>query len=396
MKVAKITILACLLVAAAALALVRLPVAHSQEAAQLGDPLPDLTPEELRLFRDGLDEFERDKDIEDGLGPGFNGRSCAECHSVPATGGASAVTVVRFGRLEEDQFDGLEGLGGTGLQMFAIKTRCQQRIPAAANVIARRLTLPIFGDGLIEAIPDGDIIANAEKQPKKPRGRVHWVTDLAADKGQERRVGRFGWKAQQATLLAFSADAYLNEMGITSRFLREDRMPFGASQSEECDRVPDPEDVFDQRAQLFSVDKFAHFMRFLAPPPRLPKNHEMDAGEHLFLSIGCAVCHTPSFMTGPSASPALDRKTVAAFSDFLLHDVGTGDGIRQGDAAANEVRTPPLWGLRARTPYLHDGSAATPEQAILRHGGQAKDAHAAYQQLSPSERRSLLAFLNSL
>ncbi|MBI1749001.1 MAG: hypothetical protein HYR55_20820, partial [Acidobacteria bacterium] len=221
----KLLFLAILLISGSLLFLPHLPKpAYSQVSPSYGEPLQGLTDEELRLFRIGQEDFEEIREINDGLGPGFNARSCAECHSTPATGGASAMSVVRFGSLTGEVFDGLESLGGSLLQLFAIRTRCQARIPPQANVIARRLTLPIFGDGLIESIPDDDILATAKSQTEDMRGRAHLINDLAT---KTRRVGRFGWKAVHATLLSFSADAYLNEMGITSRFLPDDRPPNG-------------------------------------------------------------------------------------------------------------------------------------------------------------------------
>ena len=179
--------------------------AISQRGAQFGDPLPGLTAEQLELFKDGLEDFKEVEEVEKGLGPGFNARSCGECHSTPAPGGASAMTVVRFGRVENGQYDPLTEKGGSLLQLFAIAPECQERVPAEANVVASRVTTPLFGAGLVENIPDEAIIANAEGQSAALRGRVHMVMDAAT---KQMRVGRFGWKAQQATLLSFSADAF--------------------------------------------------------------------------------------------------------------------------------------------------------------------------------------------
>ena len=163
-----------------------------------------------------------------------------------------------------------------------------------------------------------------------------------------------------------------------------------------CDPFPDPEDRPDPVTRRRGIDNFASFMKFLAPVPRAASNAATQAGERTFGAIGCATCHVPALTTGPSAHPAFDRKPVPLFSDLLLHDIGTGDGIQQGAAEAAEIRTPALWGLRFRRPLLHDGSAATIPDAILRHQGEAELARRGYERLSPEERQLLLAFLRSL
>ena len=214
------------------------------------------------------------------------------------------------------------------------------------------------------------------------------------------RVGRFGWKAQQATLLAFSGDAYVNEMGITNRIFPFENAPNGnAGKLSACDTVPDPEDTGDD------IVAFENFMRLLAPPPRDDeRDHDGDRGREasrggrgrrVFEKIGCAVCHPGGFTT-VSRVAAINGKTVDAFSDFLLHDVGTGDGIIQGDAAANLLRPPPLWGVSESAPYLHDGSAGTIREAIRRHSNQGAAARKAFQDLSHEEQEALLEFLDSI
>jgi CxxC motif-containing protein (DUF1111 family) len=163
-----------------------------------------------------------------------------------------------------------------------------------------------------------------------------------------------------------------------------------------CDPIPDPEDIRDPRTRRRGVDNFESFMKLLAPVAREAGDADAVLGETLFTSIGCANCHTPVLMTGPNVNPLFDRKPVALFSDLLLHDVGTGDGIVQGAAEAGEIRTPSLWGLRMRRPFLHDGSASTIEDAIRRHGGEAALARRGVEQMSPREFQALLAFLRSL
>jgi CxxC motif-containing protein (DUF1111 family) len=213
----------------------------------------------------------------------------------------------------------------------------------------------------------------------------------------DRRVGRFGWKAQHATLLAFGADAYRNEMGITNALFASE-LAFGVdvARMRLCDPIPDPEDAVDPRTGRRGIDNFASFMKFLAPVPRQTVDDTTRRGESIFGALGCASCHVPSLPTGPNVSPSLHRRPVPLFSDLLLHDVGTGDGIPQGAAQPNEFRTPALWGLRFRRPLLHDGSAATTEEAILRHRGEAERVRAAYQRLGSEDRAALLWFLSSL
>jgi CxxC motif-containing protein (DUF1111 family) len=380
-----------------ALLLLVAAVARTADETLPGSPLPGVTPSEHELFQIGLDDFTEVEDAGDGLGPAFNGASCAICHSVPAIGGVSSMTEVRAGHRDaEGVFHELNG--GTLFHLFSTPPHtCQVRIPPEANVIARRGPIPVFGAGLVEAIADETIVALEDPEDRDGdgvSGRAGRVIDIAT--GRE-RIGRFGWKAQHATLLAFSGDAYRNEMGITNDLFREeDARGFSAEQLRLCATTRGIEDVRDRQTRLRGIDNFANFMRFLAPIERGPLDAAARAAEGVFTSIGCASCHTPVLTTGANANPLFDRKPLALFSDLLLHDVGTGDGIEQAPAAANEIRTPALWGLRARRPLLHDGSAATPADAILRHGGEARRAVERYSALSSAEREALLAFLNSL
>ena len=186
-------------------------------------------------------------------------------------------------------------------------------------------------------------------------------------------------------------------MGITND-LFPDELAFGISpeQMKLCDRIPDPEDRADPRTRRRGIDNFEAFMKFLAPAGRGPVDESVRAGETMFGTVGCAACHVPSLQTGPDSNPLFNRKTVPLFSDLLLHDVGTGDGIRQEAAGPQEFRTPALWGLRLRRPLLHDGTAATIEDAIGRHGGEASSARERFTSLSAEQRATLLAFLKSL
>ena len=364
-----------------------------------GDPLPGINGGDFEDFRLGLEDFMEVETVEDGLGPAFNGSSCAVCHSVPAIGGAGVVAEVRAARRDErGDFVELSPTSSSLFQIFSIPTHtCQPVIPPEANVIARRVPIPLFGAGLVEAIADETILALEDPDDRNRdgvSGRAAMITDIATG---HRRVGRFGWKAQQATLLAFSADAYRNEMGITND-LFPDELAFGIDkdQMKLCDRIPDPEDRPDPRTRRRGIDNFEAFMKFLAPAARGPIDDTVRAGEVLFGVVGCAACHVPSLQTGPNANPLFHRKTVPLFSDLLLHDVATGDGIRQEAASSQEFRTPALWGLRLRRPLLHDGSAATVEDAIGRHAGEAAPANSRFLALTAEQRNAMLAFLKSL
>jgi CxxC motif-containing protein (DUF1111 family) len=364
-----------------------------------GDPLPGITSGDFEEFRLGLEDFTEVETAEEGLGPAFNGSSCAVCHSVPTIGGAGVVAEVRAARRDErGEFVELVPTSGSLFQIFSIPTHtCQPIIPPEANVISRRVPIPLFGAGLVEAIPDETLLAlddAGDRDRDGISGKAAVVTDIATG---HRRVGRFGWKAQHATLLAFGADAYRNEMGITND-LFPDELAFGITreQMKLCDRIPDPEDRPDRRTRRRGIDNFEAFMKFLAPAGRGPIDDVARAGEVLFGTVGCASCHVPSLQTGPSANAVFHHKVVPLFSDLLLHDVGTGDGIRQEAAEPQEFRTPALWGLRLRRPLLHDGTAATIEDAIAAHANEAASARSRFMAVSPDQRAALLGFLKSL
>jgi CxxC motif-containing protein (DUF1111 family) len=301
-------------------------------------------------------------------------------------------------RLADGRVVSLDESGETLFHLFSVPTHgCQPVIPADANIIARRVPIPVFGAGLIEAIEDDTLIVLAQQQTQGRdgvSGRVAIVTDRGTG---ERRVGRFGWKAQHATLLAFGADAYRNEMGITNAlFPAELAVGVSADRMRLCDPIPELEDIPDPRTRRRGIDNFASFMQLLAPVARGPIDARVAAGEGVFLAVGCSTCHVPMLETGPNANPLFHRQPVPLFSDLLLHDIGTGDGIPQEAAGPSEIRTPALWGLRFRRPLLHDGSAATIVDAIVRHQGEALAARRAVERLREEEWAALLAFLNSL
>ena len=390
------------LAAAGAVVLVLAVPAPAQVSARQvlpGDPLPGLTPVELEEFMLGLEDFLEVENAEEGLGPAYNNTSCAGCHNVPAIGGIAPMTTTRAGVRESDgAYRDIEPGRGSLFQIFSIPTHaCQSVIPAEANVIVKRVPIPLFGAGLIEAIPDAGLEALADPEDLDGdgvSGRAPLVPDLVTG---ELRVGRFGWKSQRATLLDFGADAYRNEMGITNDLFPEE-LTFRLSerQLELCDATPDPEDVVEPSTGRRGIDNFESFMRLLAPPARGAVTPRVAAGRRVFDAIGCAACHVPGLMTGRSSNPLFDRRSVPLFSDLLLHDVGTGDGIGQAGAGPGEIRTPPLWGLRFRRPLLHDGSAATALEAVRRHTNEAVLARAGFERLAAAEREALIAFLDSL
>lgn len=362
-----------------------------------GDPLAGLTATQLASFTLGLQEFSNVEGPEDGLGPIFNGTSCAQCHSVPGTGGSSTTTVTRFGRVVNGQFDPLTEKGGSLLQRFAIDPAVLEVIPPEANIIANRLSTPLFGAGLIEAIPDATIQAGARQQkPDGVRGRAAIIDDIASG---TQRVGRFGWKAQQATLTSFAGDAYVNEMGITNRLFPVENAPNGnRALLAQFDKFADPEDPADPVTGRADIDSLADFMRLLAAPVPTRQSQSASEGERLFGQVGCATCHTPTMQTGTSPIAALDRKPVSLYSDLLLHDMGRlNDGIAQPPAGGmREMKTAALWGLRLRQPYLHDGRAATVDEAIRGHDGEGAVARERYLRLSPINTQQLLDFLRTL
>jgi CxxC motif-containing protein (DUF1111 family) len=361
-----------------------------------GLPLADLGAGELAAFEEGKEEFESVETPEGGLGPIFNGSSCAGCHSAGATGGASLQKVTRFGRLVGGVFDPMTSLGGSLLQALAIAPEAQERVPPQATIVAQRMSTPLFGAGLIEAIADADIEQNALRpQPDGVKGRVARITDAASGLP---RVGRFGWKAQHATLLAFAGDAYLNEMGVTSRLFPHENAPNGnQALLDKYDLVPDIEDPVDPATGKSDIDHAADFMRFLAPPPPLRSTALTLAGAQLFAQIGCTACHLPAMVTAPHAVPALSSQVANLYSDLLLHDMGSlADGIAQDGASGREMRTAPLWGLRARTAFLHDGRASTVRAAIEQHEGQAAASRDRFKALNLTDKNRVLSFLGSL
>jgi hypothetical protein len=394
---------------------------------------------EQAIHDQNRDVFEEVEGVADGLGPTFNGQSCRECHLNPVSGAGSQITELRVAysgeqrRRHRGRGHGRKGqkfslgLGDEyadpdilinygrdtifGRSLINDRAICpngdfpglsaQMKAPEDVTVRSNRLSLSILGDGFIEAIPDEAIQKVAQEQCAGRDGicgQVNMVPILEASEFPDlREIGRFGWKAQHASLLSFAADAYLNEMGITSPFLPED-VTFV------CDQIDDPEDDGED------VAIFAEFIRATKAPPRHPElvqQPDAQVGSEIFEQIGCAVCHVTAFVTAPAGSiihggmfevpEALGNKIIHPYSDFLLHDVGTGDGIIQGDPSTeNKLRTPPLWGMHMRPRLMHDGASATVTDAIKRHGGEANPVTRRFFHLSSEEREKVILFLKSL
>ena len=378
------------------------PAPPAQSA--FGAALPNLPPAQVAQFQEGRREFVNQRAADTGLGPVFNGRSCLECHGIPAGGGGSARTVTRIGAMVNGVFDPLTHMGGSLLQSSGIGTQegsthrfLGERVPQVqasspdGTIVARRRSPTLFGLGLVDATPDATFIALAQQQAARGdglAGRAALVDNIIAGM---KTVGKFGWKAQVPTLQQFSADAYLNEMGITSPLFPDEICPSGNCKELEFNPRPGLNDGGE------AIDAVAAFMRFLGPPPRGPITPDVLAGEQIFSRIGCESCHVSTLQTGANANPALHRVTYHPYSDFLLHDMGSlNDGIEQDGARAFEMRTPPLWGMRTINRFLHDGRANGIEAAIDGHDGQGFGAKSRFNALNATERAQLIAFLRSL
>lgn len=371
-----------------------------------GDPLPGLTKEQLARFRVGKEGFEAEEADADGIGPVFNGRSCVECHAGPPAGGSRNVLSTRIGTTRDGRFDPLLEFGGptlqtqgiVGLKGFQFRGEV---VPKQATIVAKRRSNPLFGFGLVDAVPDQSFWIEAVRQhvlTPGTAGRPNLVRDLRAGGW---RVGKFGWKAGIADVFTFSADAYKDEMVITvpgflpdedDRMISEENPPQGNERLLRFNPVASPNE-----GDADDVIGFNDFITFLAPPPQKPLNATGRQGKAVFGQIGCANCHQPTMRTGPNEVKALDRVTFHPYSDFLLHDMGKlGDGIEQGWGTGKEMRTAPLWGLRELPFFLHDGRAKTVKEAIQLHDGQGRKARDRYTDLPESEKRALLDFLNSI
>jgi CxxC motif-containing protein (DUF1111 family) len=430
-------------------------------SAGAGAALPGLTTAETAFFEAGKAEFVEAEEVDEGLGPRLNLDSCAGCHAQPAVGGSSPainpqkafaaggyaeefprdaifagrgysyttgygpIREVRFKSNPDGSPDGgvhntatIRGrLGATAGCSLAVDDINGQ---FAAGNVTFRVPTPVFGTGLIEAIPDTTIVANqaANAAAKIQLGIVGSPnrvrpTGETNNNGNDGTIARFGWKAQNMSLLLFSGEAYNVEMGISNELFHQDR-----EQKNTCvtTAVAVPNSVTDSLVPttpdgLSAIDKFAFFQRLLAPPTpstTVPGGSASIAtGRSQFWSIGCALCHTPTMKTGNAGIAALRNKNVNLFSDLLIHNMGPGlaDDIAQGQAGGDEFRTAPLWGLGQRVFFLHDGRADDLIRTIAAHksAGNAKygpsEANAVvdnFAVLSETNKQHLLNFLRSL
>jgi CxxC motif-containing protein (DUF1111 family) len=415
--------------------------------AGAGAPITGLTDNQLALFNAGLADFNEAEGVAEGLGPRMNLDSCAGCHAQPASGGSSPTVNPQMafananggtdvppsflsanGPVREARFvSNADGTPDGGVHaLFTITGRlgadgCTMKQPDFASQVAKnnvifRIPTPVFGAGLMEEIPDSTILANRTANSSSKAGlgiggRANFsvsgrtITGQTNNNGNDGTVARFGWKAQNKSLLLFSGEAYNVEMGISNELFQTERDETGS-----CQMMPVPNDTTNADAAtmvagLSSIERFALFMRFLAPPaPSLDTPGgagSIGSGRSLFNSVGCAYCHTPSLQTGNSAVAALRNRPVNLFSDLLVHDMGVGlaDGVSEGEAGPREFRTAPLWGLGKREYFLHDGRTSDLITAILAHASTGSEANGVvgnYSQLSEPQKQHLLNFLRSL
>jgi cytochrome c5 len=435
-----------------------------------GTPVPDCTDPVPGTFLHDKAIFEEIDEIKDGLGPIYNDRSCGACHDNPVTGAISQIMELRAGHTNGTTF--VDAPGGSLINQRGIPTpqvppnfpiknaKVQERVPPlfTAGIISgppitgdeptrtSRTSLNTLGDGFVESIASGTLVAIAFIQPFITGGEVHGlpinvpVSEANFQTNPDclnpnlpciRRVGRFGWKDQHASLLSFSGDAYLNEIGITNFLVLKENSSLGrfigfgtpfdpVPDNTACD--PPNQNITCGEDTAQDIRVFAEFMRATKAPPRDQDiinqfQNDVNAGAALFQSIvvngnphfSCSACHVPSILTAPqctsinggtfSVPAALANKIIRPFSDFLLHDVGTGDFIVQngGQITRTKVRTPPLWGVRTRNQLMHDGAEETFDEAIRRHAGEATSVINLYKfQLTQQQRNQIITFLESL
>ena len=386
--------------------------------------------------------FDEVEAIDDGLGPLYNAQSCRECHQNPTSGGPSQITELRVGHRGLDgRFKNADIPIARGRVIISGRTlvndraicpsaafpdsEIQERVPETETIRTTRASLNLLGDGLVEAVAEETLLDLAREQRRTTHGQIHGqaVRVPIVEAPGATGVGRFGWKDQHASLLSFSGDAYLNEMGTTNRLFPDEVTTL-------CNTVTEPNNEPDSTG-LADIDRFARFMRATKAPPRdtlLAKTPKAKTGSALFDKIGCAICHVRTLTTTAAGTainggtftipPALGEKTFHPFGDFLLHNVGTGDGIVMAmpehygrnvyqivwkafslDSLArtqNKVRTAPLWGVRLRPRLMHDQASLTLRDAIVRHGGEASGVTQRFRKLSRREQQAIVEFLKSL
>ncbi len=413
------------------------------DCGQLGGPIAGLTPEQLRLFYQSKELFKHDFTPEEGLGPVFNGRSCYECHGKPGVAGGegkdiTTTGVIRIGnrigplanrpldevisQLTQDDVDRMFSAGGPAIQRKSITAEFPEKyppdvvvetdlVPPNTELISLRHTGPLFGLGLIEAIPD-ITLTNRMFQEKDMNQRLAGRLAVQNDPLVERlRIGRFGYKAQFPTIMLFNVEAMRTELGVTTYVMPYEKFAMVHRNYPPSLRKYLPAQPNDEGAKMLTLD---YYQALLAPPPRGAITEQVKRGEAIFDKLQCSVCHAPVMYTAANVSlpdprspvptvhwmevKALENQPVRAYSDFLLHQMGRelADGLPQNGAKGGEWRTQPLWWLNTKKFYLHDGRASTIEDAILAHGGQAAEVKENFKKLASADREDLLKFLKSL
>jgi CxxC motif-containing protein (DUF1111 family) len=371
-----------------------------QRPPKPGEPLRGLAAAERARFDSGRAVFDSVFTPETGLGPLFNANGCGECHEDPAVGGtgdeverhATAFHAVLTAAAGARPCDELAGQGGFVFQnhvtplLHAALGIDSEPVPPAATAVGRRTIPEIFGFGLLDAVPDSEILAYAD-----PDDRDHDGISGRPNRFFDGRLGRFGRKALVPALREFNDGAFSAEQGVTTPAVPTEETVAGTPVPAGTDPAPDPE-IGEAKAALVTA-----FVRLLAPPAPLKRSREARQGKDVFARVGCAACHRPSFTTGDSPIAALRHKEVDAYTDLLLHDMGPPLGdICLALATPTEFRTEPLMGLHLKKNFLHDGRATTVEQAIELHGGEAAKTRDSFRALAPGERAALVAFLKTL
>lgn len=361
-----------------------------------GDPLRGLSAAERARFDSGRVVFDSTFTAEIGLGPLFNASGCAECHEDPVSG-AGGDEVERHAAVFHPERPGLkcDELAGQGGPVFqdsvtpALRTALgidHEPLPPGVTTVAARTTPDVFGFGLLDAVPDSAILAYADPDDRNGDG-----ISGRPNRFFDGRLGRFGRKALVPTLREFNDGAFQIEIGITNPSVPVEGTVSGDSLPAGADPAPEPE------LNARGLELTDAFVRLLAPPAPLQQKGEARRGLEVFKQAGCAGCHVPALPTGDNAIAALRHKEVAAYTDLLLHDMGTElADICFGLATPSEFRTEPLMGLRLATQFLHDGRAKTPEQAIELHGGEGARARDLFAALPAADRAALVAFLKTL
>lgn len=370
---------------------------ETEVEAPAGTPLPGVTTYESEQFVLGQALFNRTFTPEEGLGPLFNQVSCSSCHDLPTSGGHGAEPVTKVSDFDERTgCNLLKEDGGDLLQASvvpALRTAgiLPERIPVSATAVTELRAPALYGIGLVEAIEDEDILIKADPDDQDGDG-ISGRPGL----GPDGSLGRFGSKAQHATLSEFIENAIRGEMGLTTPAHPVEEMPNGLPLPEGSDPVPDPE------IETSDLTLLSAYIGFLAQPPRRTLDSPEDQvaseeGRQIFANIGCATCHTPTLVTGNHQSSALNRKRFRIYSDLLLHDMGPElASICAPGASPSEWRTTRLVGLYLRSEFLHDGRARSVRDAILMHGGEAESARYRFQDLTPELQQSVLLFLRTL